>query len=585
MNGGWWARVGLIVALLLLAIYTLLPTLLAGSAEEELERQAQQVDGSAEVEAPEVVTGWRSFLPDTELVLGLDLRGGIDLTLDVETDDAVLSSVARDVQSVLGAAEDDGLKLASVDRVRGQPALDVALDGASLDELRSLFARRFPDYEYTTTQEVAGRQAHRFELTEQAQADIAQRSVEQAVETLRTRVDATGVKEPVIVLKGGNRINVQLPGVEDIEQAVAAIGTTAVLEFLLVDEEYPSDELERNIKQARETAPRNVYEDDEALSDWMVDNGLLPADRLLLWQYKEEEGAQVRSYPYVLKDAVVLTGDDINDAQVSMDQYNRPYVALEFKPTGARVFAEVTGENVGKRFAIVLDRRVRSAPNIREKISGGRASIEMGTGDVEAMLQDASVLSLVLRTGALPAPLVVGEVRTVGASLGADSIRQGSEAAIVGLVLVGLLMGVYYRRLGLVANVALVLNVVFILALMAGFGSTLTLPGIAGIALTVGMAVDANIIIFERIREELRLGKNARASADAGFDNAMSAVLDANITTAIAGVVLYSYGTGPIKGFAVTLLIGIATTLFTAVFVSRTLVDFLVRRSDVRLGL
>jgi preprotein translocase subunit SecD len=261
------------------------------------------------------------------------------------------------------------------------------------------------------------------------------------------------------------------------------------------------------------------------------------------------------------------------------------YVALEFKPAGGRKFAQITGDNVGKRFAIVLDRQARSAPVIREKIGGGRASIEMGAGDPYQIQQDATILSLVLRTGALPAPVSIGEVRQVGAQLGADSIAAGVRATMVGGVLVVFFMFLYYRALGVVANIALGLNVACIMALLATMGATLTLPGIAGIALTVGMAVDANIIIFERIREELRLGKTARSAVDSGFDNALSAVLDANITTAIAGVVLYSYGTGPIKGFAVTLLVGIGTTLFTAVFVSRTLMDLIVRRSTTQLSM
>ena len=282
---------------------------------------------------------------------------------------------------------------------------------------------------------------------------------------------------------------------------------------------------------------------------------------------------------------MILTGDDINDASVQWNQMGDSYVALEFKPAGGRKFAQITGDNVGKRFAIVLDRQARSAPVIREKIGGGRASIEMGAGDPYQIQQDATILSLVLRTGALPAPVSIGEVRQVGAQLGADSIAAGVRATMVGGLLVVFFMFLYYRALGVVANIALGLNVACIMALLASMGATLTLPGIAGIALTVGMAVDANIIIFERIREELRLGKTARSAVDSGFDNALSAVVDANITTAIAGVVLYSYGTGPIKGFAVTLLVGIGTTLFTAVFVSRTLMDLIVRRSTTQLSM
>jgi preprotein translocase subunit SecD len=286
----------------------------------------------------------------------------------------------------------------------------------------------------------------------------------------------------------------------------------------------------------------------------------------------------------VVKADVILTGDDINDARVGLNQYNEPYVSLEFKPRGANIFAEVTGENVGRRFAIVLDDRVRSAPYIREKIGGGRASIEMGVTDYQLAMEDAKVLSLVLRTGALPAPVTIGDIRQVGASLGEDAIAAGLEGGLVGGLLVIAFMLFYYRKLGGVAVLALGTNMVLLLALLAAAGATLTLPGIAGMALTVGMAVDCNIIIYERIREELRLGKNARTATDAGFDRALWSVLDGNITTFIAGVVLYTYGTGPIKGFAVTLMIGIISTVFAGIFVSRTLMDFLTRKATARLS-
>jgi preprotein translocase subunit SecD len=322
------------------------------------------------------------------------------------------------------------------------------------------------------------------------------------------------------------------------------------------------------------------------LSDWLVRNAKIPSGTRLMWEYDETPGkTAARTVPVVVKDEVILTGDDVNNATTSMNQFNEPYVALEFKPRGGKVFADVTGENVGRRFAIVLDRKVRSAPVIREKIGGGRASIEMGSGDYQQSLRDASVLSLVLRTGALPAPVTVGEVRQVGATLGADAIRQGEEATTIGFGLILVFMLVYYRKSGAVAVCALVLNVLLVMGMLAAVGATLTLPGITGIALTVGMAVDCNIIIFERIREELRLGKNARSATEAGFDKALWAVLDGNITTFIAGVVLYTYGTGPIKGFSVTLMIGILTTLFSGVFVTRTLMDLLTRKANARLSI
>ena len=371
------------------------------------------------------------------------------------------------------------------------------------------------------------------------------------------------------------------------------LGTTALLEFFMVDEEFQPAALDSAIEAARTAMPEKDFLDDQALNYWLQDNQKIGPKNVVMWQYADEisqlGGAGLDrgdrfAAPYILHSEVMLTGDDVNDAQTSFDQRNQPVVSLEFKPQGSKIFARVTTEFVDKRFAIVLDKELQSAPVINEPITGGRAQISMGTGGFEQKQADAQKLSLVLRTGALPAPISVGEVRVVGASLGQDAITAGSEAVIIGGILVMLFMLFYYRKPGVVATVGLSLNVFFVLALLAMFDATLTLPGIAGIALTVGMAVDANIIIYERIREELELGRNPRKAVEAGYAHALSAVLDANITTGIAGVVLYSYGTGPIKGFAVTLLIGILTTLFTAIFVSRTLMDFLVRKSTARLA-
>ena len=277
----------------------------------------------------------------------------------------------------------------------------------------------------------------------------------------------------------------------------------------------------------------------------------------------------------------MLTGNDVNNARVGWDQNNQPYVSMEFKPRGSQTFCEVTTANVQKQFAIILDDTIRSIPQIREPICGGAASIEMGAS--VNPLKEAQTLALVLRTVALGAPVVLAQVRQVGASLGQESIQKGSIATVVGGIIVLLFMIGWYRSAGMIANIALIVNVLLVLSCLALFGATLTLPGIAGIALTIGMAVDANIIIYERIREELRLGVHPRKAVDVGFDKAVVAVLDANITTAIAGVVLFSYGTGPIKGFAVTLLIGIVTTLVTALFVTRTLLELITRSSAARL--
>jgi len=589
MGGNWWFRFSVILGTLAMAIYVLIPTMLAESATDRLAAQVESVDGDSSAETSEDDTpGW---WPKTRINLGLDLQGGIDLTLSVDVEEAVLSAIGRDVQTVQDLLERNGVAVNEVRRARKGMALEITLANESgLSELKSNMQERMRSYRYKqprTTDD--GVTWHVWEMLDDAQAEIGTNSVEQALEGLRNRVDATGVKEPAILRKGED-INVQLPGIDNLQQAISVIGTTAMLEFFLVDEDGDENELQRAILAAEGALEAEVFTDDESLNNWLLDEGRIASGQRVLWEYSEttdEAGKETkeRSIPYILKDQVILTGDDINDASVQWNQMGDAYVALEFKPAGGRKFGDITGDNVGKRFAIVLDREVRSAPVIREKIAGGRASIEMGAGDPYEIQQDSTILSLVLRTGALPAPVQIGEVRQVGSQLGADSIAAGVRATLVGGALVIVFMFVYYRSLGAVANAALCLNVFAILALLASLGATLTLPGIAGIALTVGMAVDANIIIFERIREELRLGKTARSAVDSGFDNALSAVVDANITTAIAGIVLYSYGTGPIKGFAVTLLVGIATTLFTAIFVSRTLMDLLVRRSSARLSL
>ncbi len=593
MSATWWTRFVIVVFSVLWGIWTLIPTLTGKSAEELHAEAAKAAEAAAKGgsageggEDAEASLPWYApYLPDSRIELGLDLQGGIDMTLQVEVDEAVISTVQRDLRPLQDAADKEGLELAEVIRARGEPTILIRPgQGVGKDAILGFMDKRYSTYEFQGPRTVDGVEYLAFTLSQQQADYIKKRAVEQALETLRNRIDETGVKEPSIVLKGGNRINVQLPGQVDVQSAVQAIGTTAVLEFMMVDEEAMAEagKLERALLEAERTLDPETFNDDRALSDWLVSHGKIPRGDRLLWKYKDTPDGEVRSRSFIVKDEVILTGDDINDAHVAWNQFNEPYVALEFKPRGANIFAEVTGENVGRRFAIVLDEKVESAPVIRERIGGGRASIEMGVGDVTLAQQEAKVLALVLRTGALPAPVTIGEIRTVGASLGADAIAAGEEATVVGFGFVLAFMLLYYKRSGVISVVALVLNVVLVLALLATAGATLTLPGIAGIALTVGMAVDCNIIIYERIREELALGKNARAAADAGFDKGTLAVIDANVTTFIAGVVLYTYGTGPIKGFAVTLMIGIITTLFTGIFVTRTFMDLLTRRASAR---
>jgi preprotein translocase subunit SecD len=387
-------------------------------------------------------------------------------------------------------------------------------------------------------------------LSDQARQHIKKMAVDQAVETITNRVDQFGVAEPDIRPQGRDRILVQLPGVEDPKRAIDIIGKTARLEFKLVDEE---NSLEEALK------------------------GNIPAGDEILYEIAGEAGAQ-RRIPYLLKKRAVLTGEYLTDARVQIDsQYSEPYVSLSFDSRGARLFEQITGANIKKRLAIVLDNTVYSAPVIQDRIPGGRAQI---TG--RFTMEEARDLAIVLRAGALPAPVKIIEERTVGPSLGKDSIEKGLKSMLIGGLIVIVFMVIYYKFAGILANFALFLNIIFIAAGLAFFGATLTLPGIAGVILTIGMAVDANVLVFERIREELRLGKTPRAAVDGRYSKALVTILDANITTLIAALVLFQFGTGPVKGFAVTLSIGIVASLFTAVFVTRLIFDYLLIERGMR---
>jgi protein-export membrane protein SecD len=544
------------------------------------------VEARAEVAptvAPTLPPWLAGMLPKTAMTLGLDLQGGIDLTLQVDMDAAVVAAVQRDRKVLADRAADAG-KTIQVQRDRSRYALEISSDEA-FDALRAWTDDQLRgEYVYVESVDREGRTWNVWEMAAQRVADLEDQAVEQNLETLRKRIDATGVKEPSIVKMGGGRINIQLPGVTDTRAATDAIATQATLEFRLVDENADPNAVQRAVSDAERALPPEQFADAELLNDWLRAEGRLPEGRIVLWEYEETSpGKLERVAPLQLKEEVILTGADVENAGVGFDQNNIPRVLMDFKARGAQIFCDVTKANVGKRFAILLDGEIRSAPSIREAICGGSASIEMGSS--ANAIDDANTLALVLRSGALTAPVDIGEVRQIGASLGADAIRSGTRAALLGSVLVALFMFVWYRLPGLVADVAVALNVLFAFALLALFGATLTLPGIAGIALTVGMAVDANIIVYERIREELKLGVTARQAVDAGYDKALSAILDANITTAIAGIVLYSFGTGPIKGFAVTLLVGIVTTLATALYVTRALMDLLTRSATARLRL
>lgn len=485
------------------------------------------------------------FLPDSRINLGLDLKGGIHLTLGVEVARAVGNSLAITGQDLRRLAQDEKIVVLRP-RVVGGDTLEFVLPRSeNAKSLSELMARHFPQLQVSEQQGgESGQIRYRAHYTSAEVERIENMALDQALRTIRNRIDQFGVAEPDIRKQADNRIQVQLPGISDPRRAVQILGQTAHLEFHLVRDDVD---------------PGNP-----ALPPGVVSLPMLEKD-----QQKQGQAGQIA----VERDAM-LTGEDVADARPSFDNLNQAYVSLTFNNRGGRIFERVTGENVGRRMAIVLDGKVYSAPVIRERIGGGRASISGNFTTAEA--QD---LAIVLRAGSLPAPVTVLEERSVGPSLGQESIDSGIRAAIVGAALVIIFMGIYYGRSGIIADLMLCFTMLIVMAGMGAFGATLTLPGIAGIVLTIGMAVDANVLIFERIREELRHGFTPIAAVKAGFERATISITDSNLTTIIATVVLYQFGTGPIRGFAITLSLGIIASMFTAIFVSRAIFQEWARRA------
>ena len=490
--------------------------------------------------------------PHKKINLGLDLQGGMHLVLEVQTEKAVENTIERIGQDLRSLMRSERIRHGGID-LSEKASLTVKVNGQDqIDAYEKLLDKEFPELRLASRTQDGDTLTTVLDLPDEEVASIKKLAVEQALETIRNRVDQFGVSEPDIRNQGERRILIQLPGIKDTKRAKELIGRTALLEFKLLD---------------------------ESVSPSAAEGGKVPAGSELLYQVAEDPATKrTTKTPYVVRKRASLTGAYLTDARVKIDsQYNEPYVAISFDKKGARIFERVTGENVNKRLAIVLDNKVYSAPNIQEKISGGEAQI---TGSFSA--EEARDLAIVLRAGALPAPVKVLEERTVGPSLGTDSINKGLFSMVVGGILVVIFMVIYYKGAGLIADVALALNILLIAAGLAGFGATLTLPGIAGIILTIGMAVDANVLIFERIREEMHLGKTPRSAVDAGYERATLTILDANVTTLIAALVLFQFGTGPVKGFAVTLSLGVLASLFTALVLSRTIFEFILNKRHVQ---
>ncbi len=524
---------------------------------------------------PNAPEWFKKYVYQEGLKLGLDLQGGMHLILKVDVDQAVRNAAELAAQDLKDALKRQNITIVRRKSPNPDEILIAVPNKSALEKIKSVIQDDFPNLVIKNIDESKKFPTIVLALSKNEEQFIRDHAVEQSLEIIRNRIDQFGVTEPVIVRQGEDEIVVQLPGIKDPERAIKLIGQTAQLEFKLVDDDAQINLpalIDRAIKDGRLSAKYTVKQLNAVLK------GQIPVgDRIYFLKEVDSRTGQTRNIPILLKDKTLMTGDAVKTAHVRIGgTYNEPYVALELTDRGARIFEKITGENVGKRLAIVLDGVVRSAPVIREKIGGGHAQIS-GSFTHE----EAADLAIVLRAGALPAPVKIIQNVTVGPSLGRDSIQKGLISGVAGAIFVMIFMIIYYRLSGFIADVAVLLNLLFLMAILALFQATLTLPGIAGIILTIGMGVDSNVLIFERMREEKALGKPLKAFIDGGYDKAFWTIVDAHVTTLITALALFLFGTGPIKGFAVTLSAGIVINLFTAIYATRWVYEWLIIKNKI----
>lgn len=592
-------KIGVIVAFLALTLYYLAPTIVWQLEQKQMADMTSAEREQYQQEESERLDGLRENI----LSLGLDLQGGMHVTLEVGTPQLILDLAGQDADE----------QLREVVQVARERALENDTD--FIDEMVAEFENRDPNARlsryYRNDAENITRRSTNEEIVVylKNQRDAA---LVRAIEIIRTRVDRFGVTEPSIIQQGNNRIIVELPGVDEEERVRNLLKGTARLEFRTGADaqdfsnfrqraiDYYNVEPDSSVDSLGQPAATNrlvevlgfvqqqspyvfgyaTEDDTSAVMDLLRNpdvQRMMPRNTEVLWGSNPVEFADgIEQYAlYGVRDEAELTGDVIEEATIAFDPTtNAAEVSMEMNSEGARTWSRITGANIGKPVAIVLDNYVVSYPNVISKISGGRSSI---TG-LESTAEAEDLVNILL-SGALPAPLEIIGSRTVGATLGEASINSGLNSILIGLSIVAIFMIVYYRTGGGVADIALILNIIFILGILAGFNATLTLPGMAGIVLTIGMAVDANVLIFDRIREEQRSGKTMKAAISAGYSNAMSAIIDANVTTFFVAIILFSFGVGPIKGFAVTLMAGIVCSLFSAIIITRVVIDYLTRNN------
>jgi protein-export membrane protein SecD len=564
MTKSWWYRFSLLIILVVVGSLSLFPTFFNSG----------------------------KILTDNKMNLGLDLQGGLYMVLGIDFNKVFKDEVVTYAKKVETYLKDEeilvtlgALKIEKAD----DPTHEIIVTNATDIEKAKSKILEFFGYPLRLVSENGSTLV--FGIGREFKKEVMDTAVSKSIEVIRNRIDEFGVTEPEIVSQGADRIVIQLPGVKDIDRAKDLMGRTAKLEFRFVHNDFPPATLNELVEKAKKAGI--VFQKGMRFSDYLQKlNEFVKADIPAGYEiFFSKEISKVTNEitkmdPYLLEAAPSLVGDELQEALVRMDtQQNRPYVALDFKPTGAKIFEEITGKNIGRLLAIVLDGNVYSAPQIQGKIAGGSAQITLGNGDYNQVMTEARDLALVLRAGALPVELVFEEQRVVGPSLGKDAIEKAEIATLVGSIAVFLFVILYYKFSGVLASATLAVNVLLTLMCLLALGATLTLPGIAGIALTVGMAVDGNIIIYERIKEEIRRGLSAKEAVFVGFDKAFWTILDANLTTAIAGFCLLNFGTGPVRGFAVTLLIGIAVTIYTSYFMNRVLFEWYLGRNPKTVSL
>jgi len=576
MKGLTW-RIWVVVFSVVFAVYLLLPSYVRFTTGKSIGKTVKATD-----------PWYYHLLPTETLKLGLDLMGGLHLVLGIDFEEVNRDATTKLKLQLKEAIDRDKIAGVTLDTTPDNKVVVQYPDDATWKKVDSIIGKELS--EYLDFDKQAPDSVH-LRMTALWEGEVRKRAIEQSLETLRNRIDEFGIAEPVLQRHGEEKILIQFPGVQDPGRLKEIIARTAKLSFQVVrgGPEEPGgppteDELKKWVadfqkeKNLKTDASNPITRHGKALNEFLASR--MPKGTELIFQKKVNVNTKEADYiPYLLDRDPIVTGEDLQDAYYSFNQEtNEPIVNFQLTPGGATKFETGTGANVNKFMAIVLDNNVHSAPRIKQRIGGGRAMIEIGgTGrSSEEILNDAKDTSLVLRSGALPARLQFLEERVIGPSLGADSIRSGTYSLAFGLLIVFVFMGIYYRTSGLIANMALFLNSLFILAALAAFEGTLTLPGLAGITLTLGMAVDANVLIFEHMREELRAGKALTMALSEGYSRAFSAIVDGNLTTIISGLVLLGFGYGPIRGFSVTLLVGLVASMFTAVFVTRVVFDLLI---------